>query len=71
MLSERKGLFTPQESPPAGNRKRCTVRGITCPNVTSPGGGGYHSPGRGGYPILIWPGPGNDFLLHGRGGDEY
>ena len=32
-----------QESPPAGNRKRRTARGITCPSVTGLGGG-YPSP---------------------------
>ena len=47
-----------QDSHPAGNRKRCTARGITCPSITCLGctvphpdlarGGGYPSPGPGG-----------------------
>ena len=50
-----------KESPPAGNRKRRTARGITCPSITYPLGGGTPSQLSGGgggecYPILTWPG---------------
>ena len=56
-----------------GSRKRRTARGITCPSVTCPGGGGYPSPSQGvprpdlagGYPILTWPG---DPILSWPGG---
>ena len=45
-----------QESPPAGNRKRRTTRGITCPRIYYPRGRGY-LPWRGrGY--LLWMGKG-------------
>ena len=41
-------VIVKQESPPAGNHKRSTVRGITCPSTTCPGGGG------GRYPFPPW-----------------
>ena len=45
-------ICTKQESPPAGNRKRRTAFGITCPSVTCPTGGPH--PGGGGVP-QSWP----------------
>ena len=33
------GCSRKQESPPAGNRKRRTARGITCPSISYRGGG--------------------------------
>ena len=62
-----------QESPPAGNRKRRTARGITCPSITYSGGGGeVPHPWRGGgvsHPDLAmgggtpsWPGGGYPIL---------
>ena len=55
-----------QNSPPAGNHKRHTMCSITCPSITSLGGGECQSwlggggtlscPGQGGYPILAWLG---------------
>ena len=48
-----------KESPPGGNRKRRTARGITCQGVTYPGRGGNPSlAGRGGYFLLTWLGGG-------------
>ena len=44
-----------QESPPAGNCKKCTAYGITCPSITYPGGYPIQS-WPGGYPIQSWPG---------------
>ena len=48
-----------QESPPVGNRKKRTARGVTCPSISYRGGAGY-LPWLGGtypgvpLPILTW-----------------
>ena len=51
-------FFREQDSPPAGNHKRRTTRGVTCPSVTCPGGGrGYPSPVMTGWglpQVLSW-----------------
>ena len=47
-------LIILQDSPPSGNCKRRTARGLTCPSVACLGGGGrYPSPRQGVYPSLV------------------